>query len=96
MKIRLFILAIYIFFIKCLRMAPANVVDSQYRQANVPPLVSVLFDVPQYGRAEREKWKEFIKANKDLIEKTRREVEDERKKEIIEKLRHIGHLEGGI
>ena len=96
MKIRLFILAICIFFIKTLRVAPVKVVDSQYRQANVPPLVSVIFDVPQYGRAEREKWKEFIKVNKDLIEKARKEVKEERQKEIEEKLKHIGHLKGSL
>ena len=96
MKINFIILAICICFMNTLRVAPVNVVDSQYRQANVPPLVSVIFDVPQYGREEREKWKEFIRVNKELVDNKRKEVDDIRNKIIKEKLKHIGHLRGGL
>ena len=76
MKFCFIYLIINTFFILTysLRIAPINAVDDKYRQANVPPLVSVIFDVPQYGKPELNKWSEYIIANNELIKKKRKDL----------------------
>ena len=38
-------------------------IEYDYKQAVVPPLVSVVFDLPQYGRKELFKFYDYIKDN---------------------------------
>lgn len=76
MKLCFIYLIINTFFILTysLHTAPVNAVDDKFRQANVPPLVSVIFDVPQFGKPELKKWTEYVNANNELIKKKRKEL----------------------
>jgi hypothetical protein len=70
--------------------------DSQYRQANVPPLIAVMFDVPAYGKSELFRWNDFIKANERSIQNNHKN-----KKKIIDelyrdKLKRIGLMKAKI
>ena len=41
--------------------------DTNYAQAPIPPTISVIMDMPQYGRKGLEKWIDYIEANKKMI-----------------------------
>jgi hypothetical protein len=64
--------------------------DSQYRQANVPPLIAVMFDVPAYGKNELFRWNDFIKANELSIQRNRKNKEAVIDESYRDRLKRIG------
>jgi len=87
-KNKIFVLVILLIFILLKNLVESfkiknkqfPLADSQYRQANVPPLIAVMFDVPAYGKSELFKWNDFIKANEMSIknnQKNKKKIIDE-------------------
>jgi hypothetical protein len=55
-------------------------IEYDYKQAVVPPLVSVVFDVPQYGRKELFKFYDYIKDNLKIIRNEKGKMLHEKEK----------------
>lgn len=75
----LFYLTFISFFVSTKQQV--NLMDTQYRQADVPPVVAVMFDVPSYSKNDLYKWENYITANKELIRKN-----EEEDKKVLEKI----------
>ena len=71
-------------------------VDDQYRQANVPPIVAVLIDMPSYGKTELYKWNDYIQANTLLIAKNRKKNEDLLDQTYSDRLNRMGRMKARI
>jgi hypothetical protein len=75
---------------------PEMVMDDQYRQANVPPVVAVMFDVPSYAKKELYKWHDYVQANTYVIAKNRRKNNEVLDKFYKDKLTRMGKLRAMI
>ena len=71
-------------------------VDNQYRQAEVPPMIAVMFDVPAYGKMGLYQWSDYIQANKDLILKNKKEKNAIINKSYADKLKRIGMMKAVV
>ena len=70
--------------------------DDQYRQANVPPIVTTIFDVPEYGNTELFKWSDYIQANTLLVSKNKKFNQEKRDKVYFDRLNRLGKLKAKI
>jgi hypothetical protein len=70
--------------------------DNQYRQANVPPALAVIIDMPAYGKSALFKWNDFIQANTNLITMNQRKNEDIIHKSYSDRLTRMGLLNSKI
>ncbi len=70
--------------------------DSQYRQANVPPIIAVIFDVPAYGKSELFKWNDFIKANEMAIQRNRKSQQEIIDDSFNDRLKRIGLIKAKL
>lgn len=69
--------------------------DDQYRQAEVPPFISTVFEIPNYSKNDLYKWHDYIKANKELVAKNNRKNNDLYSKVYLDTLDTIGKLQAG-
>jgi hypothetical protein len=70
--------------------------DDQYRQANVPPALAVIFDVPAYSQDDLYKWTDFIQANTQMIAKNKLKNEVAVNQSYAERLKRIGLVKANI
>jgi len=70
--------------------------DDQFVQAQVPPLISVLMNVPAYGRKELYDWDSFIDGNKKLMKDIDKKKKDTEFKIYSNKLSQIGKVRANL
>jgi hypothetical protein len=72
-----------------LRSKQPPVYDNQYRQADVPPQIAAIWDVPSYGKKALFKWNEYVRANTYLLaqhQARQREVEEDLYRQKLDRL----------
>lgn len=94
MKYRLLILAVITSLSYEIKQSPLT--DNQYRQANVPPVVAVIMDVPAYGKKELFKWDKFIQANSMKVFENRKKNEELELKMYKDRLKRMGAIKAKI
>jgi len=70
--------------------------DDQFPQAQVPPLISVLMNVPAYGRKDLYAWDKYIQANKNLMKQADKRKQDSALKVYSDRLKRIGKLKNDL
>ena len=70
--------------------------DHDFRQASVPPTITVMMDIPGYGVKGMNKWEEYIEDNLKVIDEARQEDEKKRLKIYKDRLNRIGLLQNAI
>ncbi len=70
--------------------------DNQYPQAQVPPLISVLMNVPAYGRNDLYAWDGYIEANKQLIKEAEHNKLENAMKNYSARFDRIGKLKNKL
>ena len=90
MKFESVIVIVSIAVLECVKLN----IEYDYKQAVVPPLVSVVFDVPQFGRKELFKFYDYIKDNLKMIrnEKGRMLYEKEKYENEIIKEKYMNNV----
>lgn len=95
MKLEIFFLLIFQ-FTYAIKIKQLPVADSQWRQANVPPMIAVMFDVPAYGKTGLYEWNDIIKSNNKLIEDDRKNNREMNKNLFENKLSQINQIEEAL
>ena len=70
--------------------------DNQYRQANVPPVLAVIMDVPSFSKDDLFKWNDFIQANTMLVAKNKMKNEEIIEKSYENRLKRIGLIKAKL
>ena len=70
--------------------------DDQFAQAQVPPLISVLMNVPAFGRKDLYDWDKYIQANKNLMKQADKRKNDAALKVYSDRLKRIGKLKNDL
>jgi hypothetical protein len=84
------------FGIQGLKIKQPPLPDDQYRQANVPPALAVIFDVPAYSKDDLYKWSDFIQANTKMISNNKLKNEEAVARSYSERLKRIGLVKAYI
>jgi hypothetical protein len=82
--------------IQAIRIKQMPVPDSQWRQANVPPMIAVMFDVPAYGKSGLYDWDDIVRSNVKLIEDNRQNNREINKDLFENKLNQINQIEEAL
>jgi len=96
MKLEIFILIMIIKCTLCIRLKQLPVPDSQWRQANVPPMIAVMFDVPAYGKSGLYDWDDIVRSNMKLIEDDRKSTNQINKDLFKNKLSQINQIKEAL
>jgi hypothetical protein len=83
-------------FISSIKLQQGPFDDNQWRQANVPPVVAVMFDVPSYGKTELFKWNDFIQANTQKIYENKKKNSNDIDTAYRDRLNRIALLKSKI
>ena len=87
-----------LYFFECvsIKIKQAPLPDNQYRQANVPPVLAVIFDVPEYSKDDLYKWTDFINSNTMLMAKNKLKNEEIKNESYSKRLKRIGTIKATI
>ena len=94
MKLLILLLLTLLFqFLKCIKIKqfPKDAKgqatqDQDFRQANIPPIITVMMDVPGYGVSGLNKWEDYIHDNLEAIDDARKENTNNRFKVFKDRL----------